>query len=71
MLENVLQNDTEIAFAEETSFMKHQDKLRLNRFHEQNRDFVFLTNNFSLSSLKVANLYKNRYQLELFFKWLT
>ena len=41
-------------------------------FHddEQDRDFVFLTNAFHLTSLEIANLYKNRWQIELFFKWL-
>ena len=37
---------------------------------EQNREFMFLTNNFSITSLQVALLYKNRWQIELFFKWL-
>ena len=42
------------------------------RFHddEQDRDFAFLTNAFHLTSLEIANLYKNRWQIELFFKWL-
>ena len=37
---------------------------------EQNRKFVFLTNAFELTSLQVALLYKNRWQVELFFKWI-
>lgn len=37
---------------------------------EQNRKFVFLTNNFDLPALTVAELYRNRWQVELFFKWL-
>ena len=52
---------------------KHYPKhLRLVRYHdpEQNRDFMFLTNTMSLTSLQIANLYKNRWQVELFFKWL-
>ena len=71
MPENVL-GDAEIEFAEEASFKKYPGKLRLVRFHdnEQNRDFAFLTNDFSLPSLKVADLYRNRWQVELFFKWL-
>ena len=71
MPENVL-GDAEIEFAEEASLKKYPDKLRLVRFHdtEQNRDFAFLTNDFSLPSLKVADLYRNRWQVELFFKWL-
>ena len=37
---------------------------------EQNRSFVYLTNALSLDALDVANLYKNRWQIELFFKWM-
>lgn len=37
---------------------------------EQKREFVFLTNTTHISALQVANLYKNRWQIELFFKWL-
>ena len=37
---------------------------------EQGREFVFLTNATHISSLLVAELYKNRWQIELFFKWL-
>lgn len=42
------------------------------RFHddEQDRDFAFLTNAFHRTALEIANLYKNRWQIELFFKWL-
>ncbi len=71
MTENVLY-DVEIEFAEDASLKKHPDKLRLVRFHdtEQKRDFAFLTNDFSLPSLKVANLYRSRCKVELFFKWL-
>ena len=34
------------------------------------RSFVFLTNNFLLPSLTIAQLYKCRWQIELFFKWI-
>ena len=37
---------------------------------EQDREFVFLTNATHISSLVVAELYNNRWQIELFFKWL-
>jgi len=68
---NVL-TDAEIVFTENGSFEKYPDSLRLVRFHdeEQDRDFSFLTNAMHLSSLEVANLYKNRWQIELFHKWL-
>jgi Domain of unknown function (DUF4372)/Transposase DDE domain len=32
--------------------------------------FVFLTNNFALPALQIAQLYKCRWQVELFFKWI-
>ena len=35
-----------------------------------NRTFIFLTNNFELSAAQIALLYKNRWQIELFFKWI-
>ena len=37
---------------------------------EINRKFVFLTNNFALDALTIAGLYKCRWQIELFFKWV-
>ena len=52
---------------------KHYPKLlRLVRYWDvgQEREFSFLTNAFHLSSLQVAELYRNRWQVELFFKWL-
>jgi len=37
---------------------------------ETKKRFVFLTNNFALPALQVAQLYKCRWQVELFFKWI-
>jgi len=67
-----IQADRRILLHEINSFRKYPDALRLVKFHDadQNRDFVFLTNAFHLDPLEVANLYKNRWQIELFFKWL-
>lgn len=50
----------------------YPDKLRRVKFHDQEtgRTFVFLTNNNELSALEIALLYKNRWQVELFFKWI-
>ena len=50
----------------------YPEPLRLVRYwdEEQNREFVFLTNATHISPLQVAELYKNRWQVELFFKWL-
>ena len=50
----------------------YPESLRLVRYwdEEQKREFVFLTNATHISSLQVAELYKNRWQVELFFKWI-
>ena len=37
---------------------------------EQERRFAFLTNNFLVPALTIAQLYKCRWQVELFFKWI-
>jgi transposase len=37
---------------------------------ENDRRFVFLTNNFTLPAVTIAKLYKCRWQVELFFKWI-
>ena len=71
MPRNVL-TDSEIMLTDYITSKKYKEKLRLVKFYdeEQGREFFFLTNAFHLSSLEVADLYKNRWQIELFFKWL-
>jgi transposase len=51
---------------------KYPDKLRRIRFYDSENDkyFVFLTNNFVLPALTIADLYNCRWQIELFFKWI-
>ncbi len=68
---NIL-TDAVIEFTEYNSYKKYPEQLRLVKFYdeEQDREFVFLTNTFHLTALEIANLYKNRWQIELFFKWL-
>jgi hypothetical protein len=58
-----------------TGFYVSQDypeKLRRVKFfdEETGRTFVFLTNNFDLTAEQIALLYKNRWLVELFFKWI-
>jgi hypothetical protein len=37
---------------------------------ETSKRFKFLTNNFTLSAVTIAQIYKSRWQVELFFKWI-
>ncbi|MBQ9285085.1 MAG: IS4 family transposase [Bacteroidaceae bacterium] len=68
---NIL-TDAEIELTVYKSSKDYPEHLRLVRFYdeEQDREFIFLTNAFHLTTLEVANLYMNRWQIELFFKWL-
>lgn len=54
------------------TWKRYPDKLR--RIHYQDpetgKKLVFLTNNFELPALVIAMLYKSRWQVELFFKWI-
>ena len=68
---NIL-TDAEIELTVYKSGKDYPEHLRLIRFYdeEQDREFMFLTNAMELTALQVADLYKNRWQIELFFKWL-
>lgn len=50
----------------------YPEKIRRVRFYdfESKRTFAFLTNNFDLTATQIAFLYKQRWQIELFFKWI-
>ncbi|MEG5147048.1 IS4 family transposase [Microcoleus sp. AT8-B6] len=47
-------------------------RLRRIKFYdaENNRTLVFLSNNFDLKATEIAQLYKHRWKIELFFKWI-
>ena len=51
------------AYPEHLRRVKYYDK-------EQKKMYVFLTNNFEISAMEVALLYKHRWRIELFFKWI-
>jgi hypothetical protein len=50
----------------------YPDKLRRIRYHDKDtqKSLTFLTNNFSLAATTIARLFKCRWQIELFFKWI-
>lgn len=64
--------DSVIELTDIITRQKYPERLRLVKYRDENQDreFVFLTNAFHLTSLEIAELYKNRWQVELFFKWL-
>jgi len=51
---------------------RYPEKLRRVKYfdEETNRYYVYLTNNLELPSKTIADLYKHRWQIELFFKWI-
>ena len=66
-----LRSDQTIALNVYVSEKEYPDNLRLVRFVDnQGRRYSFLTNNFTIEALTVADLYKERWKVELFFKWI-
>ena len=67
-----LRSDQTIVLAGPKTSLLYPDPLRRVVYYdeENERRFVFLTNNFTLSALTIAKLYKCRWQIELFFKWI-
>lgn len=51
---------------------KYPEDLRLVKFYDADKNEVisFITNNFELGPLVIANIYRNRWQIETFFKWV-
>ena len=71
MPKNIL-SDAEVKLIGYTSEKKYPESFRVIRFYdkEDDREFTFLTNAKHISALDIANLYKKRWFVELFFKWL-
>ncbi len=71
MPKNIL-SDAEVKLIGYTSEKKYPESFRVICFYdeENDREFTFLTNAKHISALDIANLYKKRWLVELFFKWL-
>lgn len=67
-----LQCDQTVALRGVKTRKDYPDQLRRVRYRDavDGRRFVFLTNNFELPALTIAELYRCRWQVELFFKWI-
>ena len=67
-----LRSDQTIVLVGPKTSRLYPDPLRRVAFYdaENDRRFVFLTNNFTLPALTIARIYKCRWQVELFFKWI-
>jgi IS4 transposase len=67
-----LRSDHTVILTSAASLKHYPDPLRRIRFYDldQRRWLVFLTNNFDLPALTIARLYKARWKVELFFKWI-
>jgi hypothetical protein len=67
-----IQCDQTIVLETYYSFQGYPEPLRRIRYYDENIDkrLVFLTNDFQLPATTIAALYKSRWQIELFFKWI-
>jgi Domain of unknown function (DUF4372)/Transposase DDE domain len=50
----------------------YPEKIRIIKFRDEQtgKELIFLTNNFQLKATEIAQLYKHRWKIELFFKWI-
>ena len=67
-----VQCDQTVVLETHDSFQGYPEPLRRIRYYDKSlgKRFVFLTNDFDLPALTIASLYKSRWQIELFFKWI-
>jgi transposase len=64
--------DQTITLTGSTSSVYYPERLRRIKYADPTtgKSYVFLTNNFELTAKVIADLYKSRWQIELFFKWI-
>ena len=65
-------SDERISLQGPVTKTKYSKDLRLIKYYdeERQRTLTFLTNNFKLAATTIAQIYKSRWQIELFFKWI-
>jgi hypothetical protein len=67
-----LKSDKTIELTVIKSKKLYPENLRLIEYYDADKDnhLVFMTNNFEVTALEVSYIYKNRWQIETFFKWI-
>ena len=67
-----LRSDKTIKLKGPKSKRLYPETLRMVEYYDDEKDmiFVFITNNFEVTALEIARLYRNRWQIEVFFKWI-
>jgi hypothetical protein len=67
-----LRGDKTIKLKGPKSKLLYPENLRMIEYYDDEKDLMltFISNNFDVSALEVARLYRNRWQIEVFFKWI-
>lgn len=67
-----LRSDKTITLNGAKSRTLYPENLRLIEYYDEEKetDLTFLSNNFEASALEIARLYRNRWKIEVFFKWI-
>lgn len=71
-LEKNIIADEIVIFGEYQAMEKYPKQLRRIRYYDQEKkkEYTYLTNNFDLTARQIVDIYQDRWQIELFFKWI-